>query len=71
MNTDIQVDWGGSIYFLRAVSDAGKAWIEANVEQNEETQHWGGAIVVEHRYIMDIIIGARADGLKVTTNFPS
>lgn len=71
MNTDITVDCCGTIYLLRGVSDAGKEWIEENVTQNEETQYWNGAIVVEHRFIADIIEGARQDGLTITTNFPS
>ncbi len=64
--SDFTVLNGGSVFVLTPVSDAGKAWAEEKIQQNDETQYWGnGGIVVEHRYICDIIDGIKADDLTV------
>ena len=60
---DLSIQNEGSIFLLRSHSDAGKAWIEANIP--DDAQHFGGAVVVEHRYIADIAQGAVNDGLEV------
>ena len=54
---------GGSVYLLLPVSTAGEAWVADNIPQ--DAQRWGNDIVVEHRYIGDIVEGAQADGLAV------
>jgi hypothetical protein len=63
--TDIEIENHGSIMLLRPVSDSGRAWVEENVYQDDETQYWGNALVVEPRYISDIFFGAMEDGLSV------
>jgi hypothetical protein len=64
--SDFTVLNGGSIFVLTPVSEAAKAWAEEKISQGEETQYWGnGGIVVEHRYICDIIDGIKADDLTV------
>ena len=64
--SDFTVLNGGSIFVLTPVSEAAKAWAEEKIQQTEETQYWGnGGIVVEHRYICDIIDGIKADELTV------
>jgi hypothetical protein len=60
---DISAEDHGSIFLLRAMSRRGRDWIEQHV--SEDRQEWGGAIVVEHRYVFDIAHGAIADGLRV------
>jgi hypothetical protein len=61
--TDLSIQNEGSIFLLRALTDAGRDWIEANIP--DDAQYFGGAVVVEHRYIADIAQGAIADGLVV------
>jgi hypothetical protein len=60
---DLTIQNEGSIFLLRASTDAGRTWIEANIPDDAQT--FGGAVVVEHRYIADITQGAINDGLEV------
>lgn len=52
----------GTVYLLRAASRRGQ-WILKRV--SDDRQEWDGAVVVEHRFVSDIIRGALADGLRV------
>ena len=61
---DIQFESHGSIVLIRGVSEAGQAWLDENVG-DDETQHFGNAIAAEPRYCADIFLGARRDGLVV------
>jgi hypothetical protein len=61
---DISVENQGSIFLLRPVSSAGQSWLRENVI-GEETQIFGNAIVCEPHYIMDIVLGARAEGVVI------
>ena len=60
---DLLVHGGGSVYLLRPVSQVGEAWIEEHLPA--DATWFGGAVVVEHRYIHNIVIGAVTDGLGV------
>ena len=60
---DLLVHGEGSIYLLRPTSRRGQRWIDEHVCDGR--QEWAGAIVVEHRFIGDIVRGAIADGLRV------
>jgi hypothetical protein len=60
---DLLVHGDGSIYLLRPTSRRGQRWIDEHV--SDDRQEWAGAIVVEHRFIGDIVRGAIADGLRV------
>lgn len=56
----------GSIFILTAITEAADAWVEEKVGINDETQYWGQkGIVVEHRYIDDIIAGIRESELTL------
>jgi len=61
---DLHVINEGSIFLVEPITPAGKQWLEESVITSD-TLTWGRAIVVEHRYIRDIVDGARADGLEV------
>lgn len=64
VDLSVQHDGGyGSIFLLWSRTSAGDAWVKENLPSDAQT--FGGAIVVEHRYIQDIVDGARADGLTV------
>jgi hypothetical protein len=60
---DFLVHGGGSVYLLRPISPAGAAWADQHIPS--DATWFGGAIVVEHRYIRDIVVGATCDGLTV------
>lgn len=62
--TDLTVSDQGSIFILTPVSDAGREWVDKNTPGDAMT--FGEGIVVEHRYIETIVLGAINDGLEVT-----
>jgi hypothetical protein len=58
---DFSVDNHGSIVLLRGISPEAEQWIESYVG-GDDTQYWGDAVVVEHRYIVPIIEAMEAQG---------
>ena len=60
---DVMVEPHGSIVLVRPATDAGEAWLRENVQ--EDAQWWGAALVVEPRYLDNLLDGIRAAGLKV------
>ena len=60
---DIAVTGGGTVYLVDWLTAKGKAWIAENLP--EDAQRYGESVVVEHRYIHDIMQGMVADGLRV------
>lgn len=60
---DLIVRVEGSICLLVPVTPAGEAWVNKHIAA--DALKWGKAIVVEPRYISDIIDGAADDGLEV------
>ena len=60
---DFSVQNEGTIFLLIPHTDSANAWIEEHIP--EDAQRFGGGIVVEHRYIQDIVEGIQADGLAV------
>lgn len=65
MPNDFTVENHGTIFLLTPHTPEAQEWIEAHVPPDAQT--WAGlnSIVVEHRYIADIVAGIRADGLEV------
>lgn len=61
--TDLTVANHGSIFLLTPTSETGDAWIAKHIPTDALT--WGSSIVVEPRFIGDIVAGATADGLTV------
>jgi hypothetical protein len=57
------INCGGSIYLLRPNSAAGHKWIREHTD--DEPLMFGDSVVVEHRYIRDIVAGLQTDGLEV------
>ena len=64
---DISVEEHGSIFLLRPLNDDASDWLHEHVA--EDAQWFMGALAVEHRYIVDIVRGANADGLRVRRDF--
>jgi hypothetical protein len=60
---DLLLHGDGAIYLLHPASRRGRRWVGKHISGDH--QEWAGAIVVEHRYIGDIVRGAIADGLRV------
>jgi hypothetical protein len=60
---DIHVENHGSIFLLRPITDVALTWVEDHLP--EDATRWCDAIVVEHRYIGDIVRGAIGDGMVV------
>jgi hypothetical protein len=66
LDIKVQGDGGfGSIFILRGVSDAGRDWIEEHCQEGDFNAFGHGARLVEHRFIEDIVRGARGEGLRV------
>ena len=60
---DIRIANHGSLFTATPVTDAGRDWIDENV--GGETQWWCGGLVVEHRFIDNLVDGMVGDGLEV------
>ena len=60
---DFELSGHGTLYLLRPVSRAASAWVEEHLPA--DATWFGGAVVVEHRYIGPIIGGAIGAGLVV------
>lgn len=60
---DVRVENHGSIVLLRPISDLADVWIDEHID--DEAQRYSGAIVVEPRYVDDIISGMEEGGLTV------
>lgn len=61
VGSDFSVQDGGSVCILRAHTEECQQWIDANVG-DDETQRWGGGIIVEPRYLGPIVEGLDAEG---------
>jgi hypothetical protein len=60
---DVEVSCHGSIYIFTPLTPAAREWVAEFLP--EDAQQWAGGTVVEHRFIAEIILGARRDGLSV------
>lgn len=60
---DFTAENNGSFFLLRPRTDAAEIWIEDRL--SADRQEFGGAVVVEIRYIGDIVLGLRAEGYTV------
>jgi hypothetical protein len=63
MRIDFDLSGHGTLYLFRPLTRAAHAWVNEHLPA--DATWFGGAIVVEHRYIGDIVCGAAADGLRV------
>lgn len=60
--TDLRVENHSSIYLVRPETAAGREWLE----EHTDGTWFGDALVVEHRYVADLVSGAAEDGLGVS-----
>ena len=60
---DFSLSHHGSISLLHPLTFAARSWVEDHVDPDH--QEWAGSVVVEPRYVADIVAGITADGLEV------
>lgn len=58
---DLQFSNLGFAAFCAPMTTAGRRWLKKNVAA--ESTAIGNTLLIEHRYLADIVEGARADGL--------
>ncbi len=61
--SDVQVENHGTIFLVRPLSQRANAWIGEHVA--EDALFFGGALVVEHRYIQEIVAALVDEGMQV------
>lgn len=64
MTGDFQVEDHGSLILLRPMTEAAEQWVADFIPA--EAIRFGEAVVVEPRYISNIVHGISGDGLAVT-----
>ena len=64
-SADFSVEGGGSVFLLRPLSPAAVDWIDEHIGPGNGYRPYYPTVVVEHRYICDIVEGIRNDGLAV------
>jgi len=57
-----------TVFRLEPITGKAKDWIEENVRY-ESYQMLGNSVIVEHRYIADIVAGMREAGLVINKDF--
>src|SRR6266446_403477 len=62
---DFLVENHGSIFLLKPQSDLATSWVEDHIGRENGYQPYYPTVVVEHRYIADIVAGIQGDGLAV------
>jgi len=62
---DFTVQNEGSIFLLHPRTDAARSWIEEHIGEANGSQPYWPNVVIEPRYVGDIVNGITADGLVV------
>ena len=62
---DITVNDQGSVILLTPNTPEGEAWIDDNIGQGNGYQPYYPTVIVEPRYLGDIVHGAIEDGLQL------
>jgi hypothetical protein len=62
--SDFQVQDEGTLTVLYPRTDAARQWLAEHVLE-EDTQRWAGGVVIEHRYVRDILDAVDRDGFCV------
>ena len=63
LDADFVLKYDRSISLLVPLTTEASAWIEDRV--SEDRTYFGLALVIEHRYLADLVHGIEAEGLKV------
>ena len=62
---DFVVENHGSIFLLKPLTPSATSWVEEHIGQDNGYQPYFPTVVVEPRYIADIVQGIQSDGLMV------
>ncbi len=62
---DFEVQNHGSIFLLRPLTPTATSWVDEHIGSDNGYQPYYPTVVVEHRYIADIVAGIQSDGLAV------
>lgn len=63
--SDFTVQNEGSIVLLHPHTDAARSWVEEHIGEDNGYQPYWPSVVIEPRYVGDIVNGITADGLEV------
>jgi hypothetical protein len=61
--TDFTISYHGSISLLTPISAAAKEWVAERI--SDDAQWFGHAVMIEHRYVDDVVNDAMAAGFEV------
>ena len=61
---DVRVMNHGSLFLVHPITKAAEAWLLLNVQS--DAQRFGEAVVVEPRYVSDLVVGMAEAGLRVS-----
>jgi hypothetical protein len=61
---DFTVQYEGSIVLLRPHTDIARSWIDENIGKANGHQPYWPCVVIEYRYVDDILDGIASDGLE-------
>ena len=64
--SDFLVENHGSIFLLRPQNENAIAWVEDHIGSDNGYQPHYPTVVVEHRFIAEIVAGIQGDGLAVS-----
>jgi hypothetical protein len=62
---DFLVENHGSIFLIRPLNEFARVWLEENIDAAGSFQPYWPTVVIEHRYVADILEGIRNDGLVI------
>jgi hypothetical protein len=65
-SADFSLENHGSIFLLIPQSTSARVWIDHHIGKDNGYQPYYPTVVIEHRYIADIVEGIRNDGLAVS-----
>jgi hypothetical protein len=60
---DISIENHGSLWLVRPRTDSARQWLRWNVQ--DDALWFAGALVVEPRYVADLVSGIQDDGFLV------
>ena len=62
---DLSIFIDDSIALFRPLTDKARQWLEAHCPPGPDHQYFGGALVVEARYVGGLLVHAQQDGLEM------
>ena len=66
IQADFVVENHGGIFLLKPLTPSATSWIEEHIGQDNGFQPYFPTVVVEHRYIAEIVEGIQNNGLAVS-----